>query len=336
MNNSQPLTTVMLGCGAIGRFHVASLQRLPDRYRLVGAADLDLNKAAEVSSLFGAEPSANGFELLKRTRPAVTLVALPHLLHLEYGLAALENGSHLLIEKPMAVSSDHCRRLIAKAEECGRRILVGHTHQFRPHFRRAAQMIRDGAIGKVEMIFDDAATFYDFANRPGWFLDPVMAGGGALFNLVPHLIDHLLFLNDSPVVEVSGKLARLYPGLEIDTECTALIRFANGSAAAVTATVGNRLLEPNRLQCRVFGSEGSLLLNPFVTEIVYCHGNRREIIDCSGQSDPIDLEWLELYDSIVNGTKPHADGVYGRRVVTLLEAIKQSSDTAQSIRIEDI
>ncbi|NMA20140.1 MAG: Gfo/Idh/MocA family oxidoreductase [Lentisphaerae bacterium] len=332
---TKTLNTVILGCGAISNFHLASLQRLSNRFRLVGVADLNLQKAQKAAAPFEAEASSDGIAMLQRLQPDVTLVALPHLLHLEYGLAALENGSHLLLEKPMAVSSEACRKLLEKAEAYDRKILVGHTHRFRPHFRRAAQMIREGMLGKVEMIFDDAASFYDFDHRPRWFMDPVMAGGGALFNLVPHLLDHLLFLNDSPVAEVSAKLANLYPGLEIDTECTAMLRFTNGVLATINASVGNRLIEPGRLQCRVFGRSASLLMNAFTPEIIYCHGNQRETIDCSGQVDPIDLEWLELYEGIIADKPIHADGAYGYRIVRLQEAIRKSSELSQWICTEE-
>lgn len=332
MNASRPLRTVMLGCGAISEFHTASLQRLPERYQLIGVADLDSAKAAAVAERFGAEVNSDSFELLERLRPEVTLVALPHHLHLDYGLAALEGGSHLLMEKPMAVSSRDCRQLIGKADEENRRLMVGHTHQFRPHFRRAAEMIRSGAIGEVRMIFDDAAAYYNFASRPRWFLDAETAGGGALFNLVPHLVDHLLFLNDAPVTEISAQLGKLHPGLDIDTECTALLRFANGVSATVTASVGNRLLETMRFECRIFGSEGSLLLPAFRPEIRCCRGDEVEIIDCSAGTDPIDLEWIELYDGITADRPFLADGRYGERVVRILEVIRQSSETRQSVR----
>lgn len=335
MISTKILNTVMLGCGAISSFHLASLQRLSHRYRLIGIADLDLQKAQEAAAIFGAEASRDGVAMLRRLQPDVTLVALPHFLHLEYGLAALEIGSHLLLEKPMAVSSEACRRLLDKAKAYDRKILVGHTHRYRPHFRHAAQMIREGMLGKVEMIIDDAASFYNFDNRPRWFMDPAIAGGGVLFNLVPHLLDHLLFLNDSPVAELSAKLVNLYPEQEIDTECTAMLRFTNGVVASVNASVGNRLIEPGRLQCRVFGRSASLLMNAFIPEIIYCHGNQRETIDCSGQVDPIDLEWLELYEGIVEGKPIHADGVYGCRIVCLQEAIRKSSELSQWIRAEE-
>jgi predicted dehydrogenase len=194
-------------------------------------------------------------------------------------------------------------------------------------------MIRDGVIGKVEMIMDEAAAFYNYEKRPKWFLDPVMAGGGALFNLVPHMIDHLVYLHDSPIVEVSGKTAALYPDVIVDSECTAFIRYADGATAVVSASTGNRLLEPSCLRCRVMGSKGSLLMDAFIPEVIWCHGSERIVIDCSKDPLPVDLEWSEFYDHIVNDAPLHADGNYGMHIVKILEAIRSSSESGRNIAI---
>jgi predicted dehydrogenase len=320
------LRTVLLGCGAIGEFHVASLQRLKDKYQVVGVADTNLASAQKVAEIFGVVPNDNGMQLLEQVRGEVALIALPHLLHLEYGLEAMKQGYHLLLEKPMAVSTIHCQQLIEQAALYKRKMLISHTHQFRPHFRHAARLIKEGAIGKLEMIFDDAAAYYDFENRSAWFLDPKISGGGALFNLIPHQIDHLLFFNDSPVVEVIAKLSNLYPDCKIDTDCCAMIRFANGVVANVTSSISNRLIEPGRIECRILGNKGSLLLPAFKPEVIFCHGNQREIIDCSNQTDPIDLEWLELHQAITDNFKFIANGEYGKKVVSILEKIRDANN----------
>ena len=333
MSGKTVLQVVMLGCGAICEFHTAALRVNKDRFKLVGVADLNLEKARAVAEEFGAVSGSDGLKMISELRPDITLIALPHLLHLEYGLAALENGSHLFLEKPMAVNSDHCRQLMKKAAECGKKIMVGHTHSFRPHFRRAARMIREGVIGKVEMIMDDAAVFYNFPQRPKWFLDPETAGGGALFNLVPHMIDHLVYLHDSPLIEVSGKVSALYPGVKVDSECSAFFRYADGAAALLTASIGNKLIDPGRIQCRVMGSKGSLLMNAFAPEIIRCYEDQREIIDCSADPLPVNLEWEEFYDHIVAGKSLHADGNYGAHIVKILEALRTSSDRGRMVRL---
>jgi predicted dehydrogenase len=308
-------------------FHSAALQRLPNHYRVIGVADLDLAKAQSVAARFGAEAGTDGLAMVRRMQPDVTLVALPHLLHLEYGIAALESGSHLLLEKPMAVSSEHCRRLMDCAAANKRCLMVGHTHSFRPHFRKAAQMIREGVIGEVQMILDEGAAYYDFEHRPRWFLDPRMAGGGALFNLVPHQVDHLLSLHAAPITEVTARLSRLYPGVEVDTECAAFLRYADGAVATLSTSVGNRLIEPLRYTCRVFGTKGSLLLTPFKTEVVHCIGSEREVIDCSEGTEAVELEWREFHRHILDGTPIQADGRFGLRVVSILEAIRAASES---------
>ena len=72
-------------------------------------------------------------------------------------------------------------------------------------------------------------------------------------------------------------------------------------------------------------------MTPFKTEVIHCAGPEREIIDCSEGTEAVELEWRELYDHIVHNAPLHADGYYGLRVVTILEAIRAASDNAAAV-----
>jgi predicted dehydrogenase len=320
-----------MGAGTIAPFHAAAILKAADKVELTAVGDINLTAAQKIAEPFQAECYTDCFEMLKRESPDVALVSLPHLLHLEYGLAALESGCHLLLEKPMAVSTSHCRQLIAASQKAKRQVLIGHTHRFRPHFRKAAELIRDGAIGELRMIFDEASSYYNFESRPKWFMNEELAGGGALFNLTPHQIDHLLFLTGTRVVSVRGSAQALRPGVSTDTDCIAYITFENGVQATVGSFTGTRGIDPQRMECRLFGTDGSITLEAFKPEIILCRGSKRGVIDCSTGPDPIELEWLELYDSVISGKPCESDTNYGHNVVGVLEAIRESSKTGDAV-----
>jgi predicted dehydrogenase len=328
---NRKFNTVFLGAGTIASFHAAAILRASDKFRLAAVGDIDLKVARKIAAPFKAKCYTDCFKMLKKESPGIALISLPHLLHLEYGLAALEAGWHLLLEKPMAISTAHCVQLINASKKADRHILVGHTHRFRSHFKKAAQLIKEGAIGDLRMIFDEASSYYEFENRPAWFMNQKLAGGGALFNLTPHQIDHLLFLTDAKVLSVNGCINTLRPGVNTDTDCTALIEFENGVHATIGSFSSTRAVDPPRLECRLLGTNGSMTLQAFKPEIMLCVGAEREVIDCSKDIDPIDLEWLELYESIVSGKPCESNGEYGHNVVAVLEAIRESYKKKQAI-----
>lgn len=323
---NKKLKVVFLGAGAISSFHADALATMPEKFTLSAICDLNHDAAKVIAGGFDAEIYTDCRTAIENERPDIVLVALPHFMHLEFGLAALHAGCHLLLEKPMAVSVDHCKQLITTASEMNRQILVGHTHRFRPHFRKAAELIKNGVIGDVSMIFDQAFAYYDFEKRPKWFLDKKLAGGGALFNLTPHQIDHLLFLVDDSIKSVKGCVRTLHDNVDIDTDCTAFIEFNNGVHATVGSFTSTKSLDPPRLECQIFGTKGSITLQAFKTEVVLSIGGEREIIDCSLDPDPFVLEWLELREAILDDVPCASNGAYGANVVAVLEAIKESSD----------
>jgi predicted dehydrogenase len=328
---SDKLKVVILGAGAISSFHADALTAMSKDFHVSAICDLDKEAAEKIADRFTATVYSDCAETIKSEKPDIALIALPHGLHLEYGLAALKAGCHLLLEKPMAISTKECQHLIDVAKVENRRILIGHTHRFRPHFRKAAELIKDGVIGDIKMIFDEAFAYYDFENRPEWFLNKRTAGGGALFNLTPHQVDHLLFLVNAPVKTVRGCVRSLREGVDIDTDCTAFIEFENGVHATLGSFTSTGIVEPPRLECQILGTKASLSLQAFTPEIIISNGAKRKIIDCSRDTEPFVMEWTALRNAIANDVECDSNGVYGRNVVAVLEAIKDSSDRGVAV-----
>src|SRR5215207_4552383 len=80
------------------------------------------------------------------------IVAVPHHAHYEVGRAVLENGLHLLIEKPMTLFADHARQLIDLAEARQLHLMVGYFYPYIPIFQEARSRMEDGQIGEIEYI----------------------------------------------------------------------------------------------------------------------------------------------------------------------------------------
>jgi predicted dehydrogenase len=169
--------------------------------------------------------------LLGRARPDATIVATPNALHVPVALDCIAAGVPVLVEKPIADTVDEARRLTTAADAAGLPVLVGHHRRHNPIIRRARQLLRDGALGRLvsatvmaTMLKPDA--YFDTA----WRRDPA-GGGPVLINLI-HEIDLLRFLYGEISV-VEALTSNAVRGFAVEDTAAILLRFANGALGTI-------------------------------------------------------------------------------------------------------
>ncbi len=123
-------------------------------------------------------------------------IATPPRFHLEHTLAVLAADKHVYLEKPMAMNSAECRRIIAAESESPNKIAVAHYRRALPAFIRVGELLKSGAIGTVRCA--ELNFFLPERNNlipdtgDNWRLNPALSGGGLFHDLSPHLFDLLL------------------------------------------------------------------------------------------------------------------------------------------------
>jgi phthalate 4,5-cis-dihydrodiol dehydrogenase len=139
----------------------------------------------------------------------------------------------VLVEKPMALTSDDCLEMIAAAKTAGIKLLVGHSHSFDLPYLRASEMIRSGDYGRVCMI--NALNFTDFMYRPRRpeELD-TKAGGGVVFSQAAHQVDIVRLLAGAKATSVRAFTGRWDPKRPSEGAYNAQINFDNGCFASLT------------------------------------------------------------------------------------------------------
>ena len=123
-------------------------------------------------------------------------LCLPTDLHESATIAALRGGKHVLVEKPMALSVESCRRMIAEADRSGKILMVAHVLRFFPVYKALQRAVDQGELGPIR-----AATFRRRCAQPGWsdwITDKTRSGGGA-FDLLIHDVDMALRLFGAPL-----------------------------------------------------------------------------------------------------------------------------------------
>lgn len=231
MTSSQTLRIGIVGLGVAGSLMAEACAAYPG-VTLAAGADLDPNLRDRFVAAFGAPTDRNADELCARADIDAVYVATPHQLHVKHVIAAIENGKHVIVEKPMALTLDDCDLMIAAAERYNRFLIVGHTHGFDPTISAMRRIIEDGEAGPlVSLMLGDYTDFLYRPRRPEE-LDTRL-GGGIFFNQIPHQVDILRSLTSSPVATVSAAAAALDDTRPTEGLCSAFLRCVDGTACTL-------------------------------------------------------------------------------------------------------
>jgi 2-alkyl-3-oxoalkanoate reductase len=184
----------IVGCGEIAQTHARFILE-QKQCRLVGVCDMDGRKAKTFAERFGAERSYQDVEiLLGEQKPDVVHVLTPPQTHAAVAIAAMESGCHVLVEKPMAVSSQEADAMVAVARAQGVKLCVNHNQLFEPVMLKALTLLQNGALGDILSVESHySLNFVSDPERPWVETLP----GGIFQNLAPHpLYLSLEFLGD--------------------------------------------------------------------------------------------------------------------------------------------
>jgi predicted dehydrogenase len=313
-----PVRVGVIGIGNMGWHHARVLSLLRDA-ELVGVADPHEERGTLATEQFGCRWFADYATLLGEVE--AVCVAVPTLLHHRVGMAALQAGVDVLIEKPIAATQEEANDLIRAAETAGRLLQVGHIERFNPAFRELLKVVAGEEVVVLEARRHSPNP--DRANDVSVVLD-----------LMIHDIDLVLELAASPVVRLAAAGGRSGEG-PIDY-VNATLGFANGVVASLTASkMAHRKVRRLYTHCR-----NSLMETDFLkhnlrihrrphTSVSADHGelvyrNDGFIEEVSTTSiEPLYAE-LEHFLQCVRGVEtPAVDGLQASRALLLADLIEQ-------------
>jgi phthalate 4,5-cis-dihydrodiol dehydrogenase len=200
---------------------------------MVAASDPRSDARERFAAEFDAKVFADAGALCADPDVQAVYVASPHQFHVEHVRLAAAHGKHVLVEKPMALTTDDCREMIAAARQAGIKLLVGHSHSYDLPYLRTRDMIRSGAYGRVRMI--NAMNFTDFLYRPRRpeELD-TSSGGGVVFSQAAHQVDVVRLLAVAKAQSVRAFTGNWDPKRPTEGAYTAQIKFEDGCFASLT------------------------------------------------------------------------------------------------------
>jgi predicted dehydrogenase len=217
-------------------------------------------------------------EMLERERPDVVSVCLPNVLHEEPVVAALEQGAHVLCEKPLAPTVAAAERMFAAAKRTGRRLMAAQNFRWSPGTMAVKAAVDEGQIGEV---YYAEATALRRMGIPSWgdFHRSELSAGGPLLDIGVHLLDQTLWLMGNPrAVRVSAMTARRYghrpeiaalrgnawdpAKFDVEDFATAFIRLEGGASIVLRASWAAHLDTMQIMSTRLLGTEAGATTDP--------------------------------------------------------------------------
>ena len=341
----------IIGLGMIADFHAKAIGELSDGC-LVAAYDMIPEKVfAFCSGKEGVNPYTDLEEFLSDPDLDIVTVTTPSGAHLDVALAAVNAGKHVIVEKPIEVTTERIDILIKAAKEKG--VLISGIFQSR--FFEAPQLImkaiREGRFGRLTLC-DAQVKWYrtqEYYDSVGWRGTWKLDGGGALMNQSIHAIDLLQWFC-GPVSEVSAFTALLgHENIEVEDTAAAVLKFRNGAIGVIE---GSTSVYPGFLKkLEICGTKGSVILEEeslkawnFEDERPEDEEIRTRFLDNTetggGASDPKAIGYIghkhcfeNFLNALENGTEPLITGEEARKSVEIITAIYESARTGKPVSL---
>lgn len=180
---NKKLRVAVIGVGSMGKNHARVYSELPE-VELVAVADANLALAENIGGQFSARAYDDYRRMLETERPDAVSIVVPTALHEVVAMDAMQAGAHVLVEKPIAASLEEGRRMIARARELNRKLMVGHIVRFNPAIQALKARLQNGELGRI---------FQIVCRRTGPFPARIR-DVGVVIDLAPHDLDLMRFL----------------------------------------------------------------------------------------------------------------------------------------------
>ena len=206
---------------------------LDPRLELVAGADPRPEARARFASDFNAATYESVDDLCADPNVDIVYISTPHQFHVANAIAAARNGKHALVEKPMALTLDDCRRMIDAARTAGVHLIVGHSHSFDAPVQRAAALAQSGAYGALRSITAFDSTDFIYRPRRPEELSTAM-GGGVIFNQAPHQVEMLRLIGGGRLKSVRATAGVWDVARPTEGSYSAFFTFESGACATLT------------------------------------------------------------------------------------------------------
>ena len=337
----------LIGCGRISPNHLAAAQA--NNLNIVGLCDIDpyaMNDKALKFKLQNVKQYSDYKQMLSEQKPDLVSICTESGKHEEIALYCIEQGIHIIIEKPIALSIEGADRIIRASEEYNVKVCACHQNRFNKSVVKIREALEQNRFGKMfygtaHIRWHRDREYYDRASWRGtWEQD-----GGALMNQCIHNIDLLRWMMGNEVTEVFAYTDNLnHPYIEAEDLGLALVKFSNGSYGIIEGTT---VIYPKNLEetLYLFGDKGTVKAGGHSVNIIEEWRfsdmlDDPEEVKATYHENPPNVYgfghtplFADMIEAIKEDREPKVTAEDGKRAVELVLAIYKSAAEGRPVRL---
>lgn len=333
----------VIGCGSIAKYRHLPEYAAASNVDMIAVCDVVSERAQAMAQTYGAKAYSDYVDLLNNEEIEAVSICTPNIWHAPMTIAALEAGKHVLCEKPMATTLQEAEQMNARAEQCGKILMIGHNQRFVPSHQKAKEMIAGGKLGKI---YSFRTSFghsgpegWSIDGKDSWFFKRDQAVIGAMGDLGVHKADVIRFVLGEEISEVAAFVetsAKQQTNVEDTAVC--ILRTESGIVGTLAAS-WSYVKEDNSTV--IYGEKGVLRLedDPLYSLMFHHIDGRTETFqleqiqsnESGGQHDSRVIR--TFIDSMINDTAPPITGIEGLKSLKVILAAMESHATKKIIRL---
>lgn len=331
------IRVAVIGVGSMGRNHVRVYSEM-ENVDLIAVADVDREAADRVARRYRIRAYTDHQEMLRIEEPEAVSIVVPSRLHRDVALDCINAGCHILVEKPIASSSEEAWEIINAAERQHRTLAVGHVERFNPAVIEVKRRIDRGELGRI---------FQIHARRLGPFPARIR-DVGVVVDLATHDIDVITYLTGSEIVRLHAETEHRIHTAHEDL-LLGLLRFRNG----VVGVLDINWLTPTKIrELSITGERGMFLVN-YLTQDLYFFQNDYAELNWDGLSslagvsegnmirlrvdkeEPLRSELRHFLACVRGQSTPMVSGEDGLRALAIAQQIVESGERERQAGLQE-
>lgn len=333
----------VIGCGGIADRRTIPGMMLANNAELVAVMDANMDAAKKVKEKYNATYAFDTVEeLLALEEIEAVYIASPVFCHKEQALAAAKAKKHILLEKPMALTSQDSEEILEACEQAGVKVGVGLMMRFHSYHQKMKELISEGKLGEIVSMRAQLTCWYPEIEG-NWRQNKKLSGGGALMDMGIHCIDLLQYISGLQAKEVAGFAGNQTFQYNADDSASVVMKMKNGAFAYVDA---NFNIPDAAAKCKLefYGTKGSIMAEGTISQV---EGGNVEVFisdDALGydaaqdrvdvKSIELDVEFGNMYtkeiesfsNAVINDTTPEITAKDGIVVQKIVEGAYRASE----------
>jgi predicted dehydrogenase len=297
----------IIGLGIISDAHEKGLVQSADQAQIVAVCDINTDRAQARARPYHATVYIDYRELLDDRRVDVVDIILPHNLHYPVARDAIEQGKHILIEKPLTLKSDDGADLIARARTKGIKFSVAENTRFVSAYLEVEKILNSGALGKILSVRSLIAgsEIYRLVDNRTWKGKKEGSGGGVIMDAAPHTFYLLKWLFGG-VDSLQAFETKLIEQSEVEDNALITGRLANGSL--FTSQFSFTVEAPWTERLEINGFDGAIIIDQIANPVGIKYQGTLDFKGC-----PLDIPYNPenwKFNSIVAEVEGFIDAVW--------------------------